>query len=367
MRIVEIIPFLYPIGGAERLVLDMIEFASSKNDDELMLISLYTRNKSKVISSFESNPSIKIVFLDKKKGIDFDCSRRLKKVINDFKPDIIHCHLDTILTIWLSGINKKHRTYFTFHTFISKKTVGNKCKPKNALYRHLFKKKRIIPIAISETIRESICDYYHLNESDVPVVKNGVPIDKYFNNDMVRDRQYDFIYIGRFIPLKNPETIVNAFSKLSKKRKNVKLVMLGDGPLLSECKNISEKQGNDNILFTGFVNDVSFYLKKSKILLLASSYEGNPMVINEAIASKCFVVATKVGGIPDVVQDNVNGVLIDYNDELETALFKTMDDCLLQIDNISKKLDMNYDNNRSMISIEKTWCEYKTVFKEIGK
>lgn len=367
MKIVEIIPFLYPIGGAERLVLDMMKYASTQNDDELMLISLYTRNKSKVIQIFDNNPSVKIVFLDKKKGIDLDCSKRLKKTINDFKPDIIHCHLDTILTIWFSGINKTYKTFFTFHTLINKRVIGNKHKPKNVLYRHLFRKKKIIPIAISKTIKESICDYYNLNVSDVPVVENGVPIDKYFNNDIVCDRQYDFIYIGRFIPLKNPDAIVRAFSRLSKDTKNLKLVMLGDGPLLAECKNLSEKQENTNILFTGFVDDVSVYLKKAKVLLLASSYEGNPMVVNEAIASKCFVVATNVGGIPDVVQDNVNGVLINYDEQLETSLAKTMGECLSNMDSISKKLNDNYDTNRSMVSIEKTWYKYKNIFKETKK
>lgn len=366
MKIVEIIPFLYPIGGAERLVIDLVNCASANADDVFLLVSLYSRNENNVLRQLESNRSVKIVFLNKKRGVDFRCSRRLKKVINDFDPDIVHCHLDSLLTIYLSGINKKYKTFFTFHTLINKATVGRKFNIKNLLYRYLFSKHKIYPIAISKVVKESICNYYGLPERCVPIVKNGVPLNKFRNSIDFEERKFDYSFIGRFIDIKNPDLIVEAFNIVINKFPFSKLVMIGDGPLVSKCKEESGLCLGNNIVFTGFVDDVSLYLKNTKYLILASTYEGNPMVVNEAIASGCYVIATKVGGIPDVVNDS-NGKLINYDNNLRDNLAQSMIEALHDAKSIGYKLKCGYKTNQNQVSIEKTWSEYLSLFTEAQK
>ena len=356
MAIVEIIPFLYPINGAERLVINLIKsFVVSGN--KVVLISLYSRKDNVSIKELEGLDNLEIYFLDKKRGIDYKCSKKLKKLISQINPDVVHCHLDSLTTIWLSRIYKKHKTYFTFHTLISESVIGNKHKFKNILYRHILKKKLVSPIAISKTIQQSICDYYNIPESSVDIVYNGVPTNQFTNTNSYGKRNFDFIFIGRFIDLKNPLTIVAAFNNVVKDYKDAKLVMIGEGPLLEECK----KTANKNITFTGFISDVSSYLKDSKALILASNYEGNPMVINEAIASRCYVIATKVGGIPDVVNDK-NGLLFDLNNDLEQNLAQKMKVFLADYKNIDQMLMTNYKQNKEQISIDRVASDYLKVF-----
>ena len=97
------------------------------------------------------------------------------------------------------------------------------------------------------------------------------------------------------------------------------------------------------------------------MLILASEYEGNPIVINEAIASKCFVLATKVGGIPDVINDN-NGMLIDFDEQLKSKLTESMLYCKAHIAGINNMLDRNYQSNTENVSIERTCKEYLQLF-----
>ena len=364
MRIIEIIPFLYPLGGAERLVINLTSSIAKRKEDEVLLISLYTKNKNKIVDELINRKDINIVFLDKKRGVDLKCSKRLKKVVNDFKPDVIHCHLDSLITVWLSKVFKKYKTFYTFHTLINENVVGNKRKPKNALYRFLFKKKRIVPIAISQIIKGSICNYYDLKNEMVPVAENGVPLENFSNSNKLSTRKYDFVFAGRFIDLKNPEIIIKAFLETKKEFENINLVMIGDGPLHSNCKKTYSEEG---IIFTGFIEDVSEYFKNSKVLVLASSYEGNPMVINEAIASGCFVIATKVGGIPDVVKNDRNGVLIDFDDNVENSLVSKMKECMHNIKKIETMLEKESTINQSEVSIEKTLQKYMEIFAEERK
>ena len=198
----------------------------------------------------------------------------------------------------------------------------------------------------------------------VDVVENGVPIEKYANTISLNEREIDFIYIGRFIALKNPLLILKAFLELKKQNRDIKMLMIGEGSLLEKCKVFTfENKINDNVLFTGFVNDVPYYLKKSKFLILASSYEGNPMVVNEAIASKCYVISTKVGGVPDIVNEK-NGLLINYSDNIVEELTKAMAECLNKTNEINDLINQYYSVNQHNISIENTCLKYENIFKE---
>ena len=366
MKIVEIIPAFFPLGGAERLVFDLAKTFTKSKEHEVDVISLYTVHPEGVRQAFAEYPNISIHFLNKKRGVDLTCASKLRKLLDEIQPDAIHCHLDSLLTIYLARRAKKYPVYYTFHTLITEQVIGKKNKPKNLLYRHLFRKGLIRPIAIAKTVQEAVSSYFDLPLESIPLVKNGVPLPRYFNETSFPKREYDFIYIGRFIEIKNPQTIVLAMKEVLQKHPLAKLLMLGEGELLEECKQTAGRYLGKEIEFLGFVDDVSPYLKNAKTLLLPSTYEGNPMVINEAIASNCFVLATSVGGIPDIVNDN-NGVLIHYDENLPQALTKTMAWCLENESIIENRLSKSYEANRKEVSIETTANGYLTLFQERRK
>jgi glycosyltransferase involved in cell wall biosynthesis len=105
--------------------------------------------------------------------------------------------------------------------------------------------------------------------------------------------------------------------------KDGSLVIIGDGPQRRKLESLSKRlELNDRVFFTGWISDRSKifdYLKQSTVFVLPSLSEGRPRVLVEAMACGLPVVATDVGGVPEVVADGVNGLLVPPRDEKALA------------------------------------------------
>jgi glycosyltransferase involved in cell wall biosynthesis len=99
---------------------------------------------------------------------------------------------------------------------------------------------------------------------------------------------------------------------LFKEYPNVKFIMTGGGLLFEQIQKIAQEMENgDNFFFCGVVEDIREYLKAYDILILPSTVDGRPFVVMESMACETAILASKVGGLPDMVLDGENGYL--YN------------------------------------------------------
>ena len=124
-------------------------------------------------------------------------------------------------------------------------------------------------------------------------------------------------FIGYFYPEKNLETLIEAFTKLLTKNYQLKtkLLIIGNGPQENSLKfKVQSSKLNEKILFLGALPGASKYLKAFDVFVLPSIKEGLPYTILEAMAAGVPVVASAVGGIPELIQDSVNGFLIKPKD-----------------------------------------------------
>jgi glycosyltransferase involved in cell wall biosynthesis len=129
---------------------------------------------------------------------------------------------------------------------------------------------------------------------------------------------FRFIHISSLLYPKNPEGIIRAFIGLIRQGFEADIVFVGPlNPLLNEILSISGLSP-DKILFTGEIpyEQVGIELRKSSALVMFSYYENMPCVILEALCTGIPVIATKVGGVPEVIQAD-NGMLISSGDEKE--------------------------------------------------
>src|SRR5947199_229261 len=121
-------------------------------------------------------------------------------------------------------------------------------------------------------------------------------------------------HISNFRPVKRVEDVVGVFALVRKNRK-ARLLMVGDGPERPKAEWLANTHGvAQDVLFVGKQNDMSELLAISDVLLLPSELESFGLVALEAMACEVPVIATRVGGVPEVVRDGVDGFLYDVGD-----------------------------------------------------
>jgi glycosyltransferase involved in cell wall biosynthesis len=110
-------------------------------------------------------------------------------------------------------------------------------------------------------------------------------------------------------------TLIESFKILKQRVNNIKLVIVGEGDLYDELLRVVDKNGlSESVLFTGFQMDVSEILSTFDVAVLPSFFEGMGRVLLEAMAMEKPVVASHVGGIPDLVKHRLNGLLVEPGD-----------------------------------------------------
>jgi len=127
---------------------------------------------------------------------------------------------------------------------------------------------------------------------------------------------------GRLSPEKRIERFISIIASIKKQSSvMVKGIVAGDGPLRESLQQFSSKigMGYDTIEFRGEVTEMASVYREADILVLTSEFEGTPNVILEAMASGLPVVSVKIGGVPEIVENQVTGFLIEPYDELKMA------------------------------------------------
>lgn len=195
------------------------------------------------------------------------------------------------------------------------------------------------------------------------------PEDKIYT-EVSLDPEYKYIlFVGRLIYDKGIYELVKAFRKISERYPEYRLILLGEE---TEKEKLIEYLNNygilDKVIFRGIVpySQVADYMKVSEMLLFPSWAEGLPNVVLEAMASGLPVVTTSVGGIPEVVEDGVTGLLVPPKDAdaLATAALRIIEDNELRqrcIRNARKLVCERFDVNRNV-----DWL-YNTLLNMVQK
>jgi L-malate glycosyltransferase len=174
--------------------------------------------------------------------------------------------------------------------------------------------------AVSEYLKQRTVQEFQIGRQ-IEVVPNfvdcnlyGPAKDRTFRKKFASDEEGLLIHISNFRPVKRVEDVVGVFAQVRKERK-ARLLMVGDGPERPKAEWLARTQGvADDVIFVGKQNDMSQFLAVSDVLLLPSELESFGLVALEAMACEVPVIATRVGGIPEVVRHGVDGFLYDLGD-----------------------------------------------------
>lgn len=349
IKIVELIPYL-SVGGAETFV-DSLATNFPKEICDVTVVSMRDFVHDKYKDSINNN--YKFVSLGKKPGFNFGFGKKLYKTIKEINPDIIHVHLNCVYyaAIYLSKLNKK--IVFTIHSVPKKdnKFIFRK------LIKPYIKKGKIIPVGITKSISSLAEKEYGV--TNITTIYNGATLK---NISPIKNKEFDFINVGRFSLVKNQLFLLDTFKELLNTNSNLKLCLIGYGELEKQIKNkIKELNVENNVKLITDGSNPHQYLLRSKIFVLPSKYEGFPITLIEAMNAGLPCIASSIGGIPDVVVDNHNGLLVtvDNKNELIVSMNKLLNDNILCDEIIKNNL-----NDVKKYDIKNTCLEYLEVFKK---
>ncbi|MFZ5907807.1 MAG: glycosyltransferase family 4 protein [Nitrospirota bacterium] len=173
-------------------------------------------------------------------------------------------------------------------------------------------------VAVSESLKHFLCQVYGIPESDVAVVHNGIEMQ---DTTETVDRQMlgiagDAVLVctvARLHPQKGIPVLVKAIDSVVRRGFNVAAVVVGDGPLKHEISALIRRL-NARVILAGFQKDVAPFINAADIFVLPSLWEGFGLALIEAMGFSKPVIATSVGGIPEIVPDRIAGILCRPDD-----------------------------------------------------
>jgi glycosyltransferase involved in cell wall biosynthesis len=193
-------------------------------------------------------------------------------------------------------------------------------------------------IAVSEETRAAVVGS-GVPAAQVRVVHNGIVTDNYRPDRTPKGTfraayrlspdQTLVGYIGRLSPEKGQRDFLRAAAELARRRSNLRFAMVGDGPDRALLEREASALGiGDRVVFTGHLTDVRPVFRDIDVLALTSHTEGFPNVVLEAFCMDTPVLATRVGGVPEILHDGETGVLIEPHapSQITAGLSKLLDD-----------------------------------------
>jgi len=310
MKVMQIIPN-FDLAGAETMCENLI-YELSKRGVSVIAVSMYSYETS--ITKRLEKAGVDIRYLGKKKGLDLRVFWRFLVLFLKEKPDVVHTHLYACKTAMLMAIlaRVKIRVH-TVHNIAERES--------NYLSRRinkiLFKWFDVVPVALSEEVQKTVAIEYKIKAGNIPVIYNGINLDKCRKKQSYSSKsKFKVLHIGRFSEQKNHKMIIEAFYCFLKIYPNAELHLIGDG----ETKVIIEKYVedhsiSDHVKLLGKHGNVYPFLSDADVFILPSKYEGMPMTLIEAMGTGLPIIATAVGGVPDMLTNGKDALLIDVSKE----------------------------------------------------
>lgn len=295
----------------------------------------------------------------------------LKNRIDEYKPDIVHSFLmySCFITALTLGFSR-HKPRFIAQEFSPPGEILKEVKfpaLKKLLLSFTYKNADKV-VTIARAVMESFtADGFVKDRNKLAFVHDGLDIEQYtaleektlLKGKLELSGNISHIaFVGSLVKRKGVDVLVKAFRNI--RRQDIRLLIVGDGPLRKEL--IPSASGDPRIEFLGYKKNGIEYIKASDVFVLPSVYEGLPNVIIEAMAVGTPVIASNVSGIPELIEDGVNGLLVKPGDPegLGNAIIRLLDDGDLREKLISESL-----KRAGHFSIYRMAKDYEALYREI--
>jgi len=305
---------------------------------------------------------------------DFKALLRLYRILRIERPQIVHTHTAKAgflgrLAARLAGVP------ILVHTYHGTVLHGYYGPLKTWLLRQMERQLARTTdrlVAVSALGKEDLIAYGVAPSEKISVIPLGFDLEPFFDcrslkgefrRELGLDPDDKLVGIlGRIFPIKNHRLFLESAAQIAQQESNVRFVIVGDGILRSETEKYAQDLGiHQQVIFTGWRRDLPRIYADLDLLVISSNNEGTPVSAIEAMASGCPVVATRVGGLPDIVQEGETGYLVPAKKAkaLATAMLK-----LIRNPQTAKQMGMSAQLSvRERFSLNRLVCDTEDLYQ----
>lgn len=267
---------------------------------------------------------VSVTCLARRPGFDWRCVRQLRQLWRNENVSLVHAHQYTPFAYALATrvFGRRPPVLFTEHG----RFFPDRPSQKRMWFNRLLTGAQDRFVAVGAGVRDALIQNEGLPGQRITIIHNGIDLPESTERASVRaalgveDNDFVVMQVARLDPIKDHQTAIRAIVAACRQNPKIRLFIVGDGP---ERQNIhralTAHQVNGHVQMLGLRNDVPRLLAAADAFILTSVSEGIPVTVIEAMAAGVPVVATKVGGLPELVTHSISGYLTPPGDASQLA------------------------------------------------
>jgi glycosyltransferase involved in cell wall biosynthesis len=262
--------------------------------------------------------------LGRRPGFDWQAGLRLARCLHRERADLLHAHQYTpfFYSSLARLLYRRPGILFTEHG----RHHPDYPRRKRMLVNRWLLKHRDRVVGVGEAVRQALIGNEGIPPERVGVIYNGIDTTAFANGVTDRwavrkelgaqEHSLVILQVARLDYLKDHATAVRTLERVLRQRPDALLVLVGEGPEYAKVRELVRQRGlESSVRFLGLRNDVARLLRAADLFLLTSISEGIPLTLIEAMAAGLPVVTTRVGGVPEVVEEALTGCLTPAGDD----------------------------------------------------
>lgn len=354
-------------GGAERVVVDAATHLRAHC--QVLVCTTRAAGNFAYVGDLD-RAGVPLLRIGRRSRYDLGGLLRLRAAISAYKPDILHSH-KLGSNVWARLLRLTVRVPAVVcheHTWSYDPRSRSRI-----LVNRLLSPLSDAVIAVSQEDRRKLVEVEGLPAEKVRLIYNGIDfgrVDGGLPREVsrasmgIQDHEMLLVAVGKLQEQKGYPVLLEATAIAVRRAPSLKLVIAGEGPLQAELAMLARQLGiADRVCFLGFVSDIASLLKAADVFAMASYFEGHPVALLEAMAAGRAVVATSVGGIPEMVRQGETGVLVPPSDPhaLASAIAQTASDPSLRV----RLGACAAQDVRQRFSIQAAVAQYVALYEEL--
>jgi sugar transferase (PEP-CTERM/EpsH1 system associated) len=316
------------VGGLERNIINQIREGQRLGQT----VSVVCMERPGTLASLATSYGAKLICLDKRPGFRLEMINRMRRALQILQPDVVHTH--QIGPLFYTGpAARRVGIPLVVHTEHGKEDYS---KLRLRWLTRMASRYAARFYCLTVDMAAEVIAHRVVARRKVTVIRNGIDTDCFRAPcDPIAIRRELNIplaaplvgTVGRLNEIKRQDRLLRAFAQVRTQLPDAYLLLVGDGPLFESLRDQASSLGiGERVRFAGYQPRITPYLRAMDVFALTSRSEGMPQAVLEACVVGVPVIATAVGGVPEVIEHGRTGLLVDQGDEsaLATGLLEIL-------------------------------------------